>query len=139
MLQLKPHHFAISVEDLEESVDWYSQKLGFKKVQAFRKDDMEVDVAMMELNGINLEIFCFDKSLELPEYRKSLGSDLKVLGMKHFAFEVDNIEEVFQDLREKDVKFIVEPTVGSSGHRFAFFVDPNGIMMELFEKEVYEG
>ena len=136
-LNLTPHHFAISVVNFDETVKWYSEKLGFELVSSFER--LGATIGFMKLGELHLEVFSFDESAPLPDYRKELLTDKKVNGIKHFAFAVDDIKEATNILKNKGVEFIQEPLLGGAGHLYAFFVDLNGIMIELFESEPHKG
>jgi catechol 2,3-dioxygenase-like lactoylglutathione lyase family enzyme len=55
-------------------------------------------------------------------------------GLRHLAFEVDNIDEAIFHLNEYDV--VTEPIRIDefTGKRFTFFTDPDGLPLELYEK-----
>ncbi len=59
-LKLVAHHTAISVSDLDKSVDWYQKMLGFEPMQKFERPDLGAKIAMMRLANYNLELFCFE-------------------------------------------------------------------------------
>lgn len=134
---LRPHHFAITVSNYVETINWYQQKLGFKTESEFERKDLGSKIAFLSLNGIFLEIFYFQDSQDLPEYRKSLISDLKVQGLKHFAFVVKDIKAKVLELKALGVEFVLEPTLGGAGHFYAFFKDNNGTLLELFEESSF--
>lgn len=59
-------------------------------------------------------------------------------GAPHIAFRVDNIDEAKARLEAKGVKFNSEPIrIGDgplSGRSFAYFTDPDGVILEIFEE-----
>lgn len=59
-------------------------------------------------------------------------------GLRHLAFEVDDIERTIEALKKKSV--MTEPIRIDeyTGKRFTFFADPDGLPLELYEKEVYD-
>lgn len=48
---------------------------------------------MLNLNGMILEMFCYKDYIELPKTATSTATDLSVIGTKHFALGVPNIEK----------------------------------------------
>ena len=78
------NHIALSVRDLDRSIAWYSSVFGFQEVKRFDKSDMKI--VWLALGSFQLELF--EGSVEIPEYRKELMSDLRTRGTKHFAFGV---------------------------------------------------
>jgi len=133
LMQLKPHHFAILVSDIEQSIKWYNEILGFRLKKRFERKDVGGQFAFLELNGIEIEIYSVVNSIRQEEYNPSIDS-LSTQGMKHFAFSVKDIVLAVQDLKSRGVKFIKEPTLGSSRQMYAIFLDNSGIMLEVIEE-----
>ena len=126
---MKIHHIAISVRDLEKSSNFYKNIFGFEGEKEFKRKDLGAKVIFLKLNDIHLELWQFDKQIE----NKDNFSNLSILGIKHIAFEVDNIEEKYKELKSKGFK-ISEPKLGASGGRYCFLKDPDGLPIELYEK-----
>jgi glyoxylase I family protein len=125
---MKIHHIAITVKDLERSVVFYKETLGFRQVERFTKPGWDGEAVVLELGGMRLELFAFDNSID----RKDDLSDFKVRGLKHIAFEVDSVQETYKSLKEKGVD-IDEPVNGTTCAWFCFLRDPDGIPLELYE------
>lgn len=134
---LRPHHFAISVADYDETVLRYKEKLDFTLMKEAERDDLGCKIAWLGLNGIILEVFCFRNTQPLPEYRRALSSDLQTQGMKHFAFVVKDIHKKIKELQERGVIFEGVPVVGAGGQMYCFFKDNNGILLEICEEDEY--
>ncbi|MGN7722590.1 SMU1112c/YaeR family gloxylase I-like metalloprotein [Chitinophaga sp. 22620] len=129
MLQLnKVHHIAIICSDYERSKTFYMEVLGFTvQAEIYRaaRDSWKLDLA---LNGNYLiELFSF------PEPPPRVSSP-EARGLRHLAFEVDNVEKAVAALLEKGV--VPEPVRIDefTGKKFAFFTDPDGLPLELYEK-----
>lgn len=129
MLQLnKVHHIAIICSDYERSKTFYTEVLGFTvQAEIYRaaRDSWKLDLA---LNGNYLiELFSF------PEPPPRVSSP-EARGLRHLAFEVDNVEKAVAALLEKGV--VPEPVRIDefTGKKFAFFTDPDGLPLELYEK-----
>ena len=60
-------------------------------------------------------------------------NDIKVRGLRHIAFEVDNLDKTIEDLKLKGLKFS-DIKLGASGHYYSFTNDPNGVALEFYEK-----
>lgn len=129
MLQLnKVHHIAIICSDYERSKTFYTEVLGFAvQAEIYRaaRDSWKLDLA---LNGNYLiELFSF------PEPPPRVSSP-EARGLRHLAFEVDNVEKAVAALLEKGV--VPEPVRIDefTGKKFTFFTDPDGLPLELYEK-----
>ena len=84
---IRINHVGISVPNLEESVDWYVNMLGFEVIDAIdRNPDGPSTIARIRRNGFTIELFGFEDAAPLPEYRRNPGADLRVHGLAHFAF-----------------------------------------------------
>jgi glyoxylase I family protein len=122
------HHIAIICADYELSKHFYTQILGFKIIQenyrAGRKSyklDLEVG------NLYQIELFSFPEPTKRP-------SRPEAAGLRHLAFEVDNIDEAIAAITADGV--VVEPIRIDefTGKRFTFFADPDGLPIEFYEK-----
>lgn len=56
-------------------------------------------------------------------------------GLDHFGFKVQNLEETVASLKSKGAKFVIEPTTTPSGIKIAFIEGPEGIRIELVERD----
>ncbi|MBI2032818.1 MAG: VOC family protein [Candidatus Levybacteria bacterium] len=131
-MKLKVHHIAFTVENLEESINWYEEKLQFKLISKHKSND--VDLAILELGEIRIELFNFgNETKQLPDYRKELMSDLKTIGTKHLCLQTEDLENTIQKLKEKGVDFITDIDNASFGGKYIFFKDCNGILIELIQ------
>lgn len=128
MLFNKVHHIAIICSDYEKSKRFYVDVLGFKIVkETYRKtrESYKLDLA---LNGeYIIELFSFPN----PPNRVS---EPEAQGLRHLAFEVDDVERTSAVLRDQGVA--VEPlrTDEQNGKKFTFFQDPDGLPLEIYEK-----
>lgn len=126
---MKFHHIAISVEDLQESIKFYVDHFGFEIIRKFTKDEWDGSAAILELEDIKLELFHFNDH----EHIDNKPSNLHITGLKHFAFEVEDIETKYEELESKDVD-IDEPKPGTTCSKFCFLRDLNGILIELYQE-----
>lgn len=126
------NHIAISVIDNEESIEFY-KKFGFKEFKKWRAEDESIKIDMLKLNDTVLEIFCYKEYIEIPETAKSTATDLPVIGTKHFALGVENIEQAREFVIKNEIVDNVEIKVGRLGKPYFFIKDPNGILVEIIE------
>jgi len=76
-------------------MSFYKSNFAFSCNEILYDDAYRCKIAILKKDNDILEFFQFQEFRPLPEYRKSLENDLKTLGAKHLAFEVDNIESEF--------------------------------------------
>ena len=127
---MKVHHLAISVRDLEKTVNFYKENFGFKEIQKFTKPEWDGEAVILELGEFQLEIFQFQNYID----KKDNLSDLKVIGIKHISLEVDNVNKKYREFKEKKID-IDEPVKGTTCAWFCFLRDPDGIPIELYESK----
>lgn len=126
------NHVAISVTNKEASVEFY-KKFGFKEFKSWEAEDESIKIEMLKLENTVLEIFCYQENTQLPETAKSIATDLPVIGTKHFALGVENIEEAKKFVLENNICKDVEIKVGRLGKPYFFIADPDGILVEIIE------
>lgn len=117
------NHIAIIVSK-EECLDFY-KKLGFKEVSRQHRPDKNDYLIMMENGSLVLEVFLKDDAplrLCKPE----------AYGCRHIAFDVDNVEEVLETLKDYDCEAIRKT---ETGRRFVFVKDLDNQPVEFLEKE----
>jgi glyoxylase I family protein len=125
----KIHHIAIICSNYHLSKDFYVNKLGFEiKQEIYRKerDSYKLDLA---INGqYVIELFSFPDAPVRPSYPEAQG-------LRHLAFEVEDIEESVRRLNEKDIQTEEIRIDPYTLKRFTFFEDPDGLPLEMYESE----
>jgi glyoxylase I family protein len=128
MLSLnKVHHIAIICSDYEASKKFYTEILGLTIIKETYRQERASYKLDLALNGIyTIELFSFSnppKRSSKPEAR----------GLRHLAFEVNNLEKTVQFLLEN--KTIPEEIRKDeiTGKRFTFIADPDDLPIEFYE------
>jgi glyoxylase I family protein len=122
------HHVAIICSDYNRSKDFYVNILGLKiKNEAYRTErkSYKLDLAVNDLYQI--ELFSFENPAKRP-------SRPEATGLRHLAFEVDDLQIVIDQLQAKGVPTEPIRTDEFTGKRFTFFSDPDGLPLELYER-----
>lgn len=130
-MTFKPHHVALTVNNIDESVKWFQEKLGFEVTHRYKKETGEI--IHIKRDQVRIELFCLGDTRLLPDYRKDLMSDLHTVGTKHLCIEVENLDNTIDALKKKGVEFVTEVDTAGFGGRFIFFKDCNGILIELYQ------
>lgn len=130
---MRINHVGVSVANLEESVDWYVDKLGFELVDPINRDpDSDMTIARVRWDDFDIELFEIKGAAPLPEYRRDPSADLRVHGLAHFAFRVDDALGLLADLEAKGVEVVFGPN--ESDRSIFFFVSDNsGNSFEFIE------
>lgn len=134
-LNLHLHHFGITTQSLEETIQWYSEKLDFTYDYTYEIAALNMKAAFMSLGNFRLEIFEVQNSQPMPQYRHDVAANVGVRGLNHVALAVTDIEDMYHNLNERGIEFVAEITEipNSNGERYTFFKDNNGVLIELFQ------
>lgn len=141
----KAHHMGLQVADLDRSVAFYRDVLGFAVVFAWNPQadyirtlvgypDADIHAAVLRLPGSEVV-------LELLEYRNVERTPIDTRtanpGTAHIAFFVDDLDTLYTDLVARGVRSVsapVTPTIGpNEGGRAVYLMDPDGIRVELIQ------
>lgn len=133
-LNLAPHHVAISVTEINQSIDFY-EKLGFKKVHYFESEDSKVKIAHLKLNELFLEIFEFsDNEGSLKYSQDKAGADS--IGVKHLALKTDDIYKTLSLMIEAGLAGeSTEVVMGRTNVLYFFIRDPDNIWVEIVQDD----
>jgi glyoxylase I family protein len=122
------HHIAIICSDYPKSKHFYTEILGFKIMNEVYREERGSYKLDLEVGGhYQVELFSFPDPPARP-------SRPEAAGLRHIAFEVDDIAAAVAGITNKGVT--VEPirTDEFTGKRFTFFADPDDLPIELYEK-----
>ena len=121
------HHIAIICSDYDKSKHFYTDILGFeieREVYRSERDSYKLDLS---LNGqYIIELFSFPSPPKRPSRPESTG-------LRHIAFQVDNIEPAIAQLRKKGIVTEAVRVDEFTGKKFTFFADPDDLPIELYE------
>ncbi|MDB5031424.1 VOC family protein [Mucilaginibacter sp.] len=122
------HHIAIICSDYTVSKHFYTVVLGFKILaEVYRAERKSYKLDLEVGNQYQIELFSFPDPTKRP-------SRPEAAGLRHIAFEVDNIDEAIAAITAYNV--VVEPIRIDefTGKRFTFFADPDGLPIEFYER-----
>ena len=128
MLLNKIHHIAIICSDYARSKAFYTEILGLRiirEVYRYARQSYKLDLALNDQYVI--ELFSFPSPPPRP-------SRPEAVGLRHLAFEVDDLDAVVTHLQQHGLE--VEPirTDEFTEKRFTFTADPDGLPIEFYEK-----
>ena len=133
---VKALHTGISVSDMERSLKWYSDVLGFEPTgKDFYAPPLGARIAFIRgLGGYEIELFQYDAPKAIPEDRKTPNTDLQTIGTKHAAFETDDMAALKAHFVACGVDIAHEVTM--CGESVMFIRDPDGVLVELIQPPV---
>jgi lactoylglutathione lyase len=120
-------HTSIFVNNMDESIDFYTKKLGLKLLDGPYHYPGNADMAFVGNNWDSYIELVYDLE-EHPPYQ--IGNRYE-----HLAIESDGeLEPYIAQLRERGVKILKDVYKSPGGTRsIAFVEDPNGIPVEVLE------
>jgi catechol 2,3-dioxygenase-like lactoylglutathione lyase family enzyme len=141
MADYRPSHFGLCVSDLERSLRFYCDGLGFERVHDFELDS---DTApgldrALEVPGRTRLVSQFIKndtmSIELLHYLEPgvEGEPAKARnqrGLTHLSFDVDDVDTAALHLVACGGT-VLDDTRASVGVEILFLADPDGVRVEL--------
>ena len=134
---IEPRLVALSVADLDATISWYQDNLGFRLKE--RKDfpQASLRIAFMESNGFELEVVEDKKSVPLAAIQKQLPSaddQAKLQGFVKLAFTVDDLTGLASRMKSNGVRFQMGLTKSSREPGVTFFIvrDNDGNWLQFF-------
>jgi catechol 2,3-dioxygenase-like lactoylglutathione lyase family enzyme len=120
-------HIAITVQDMAQSLKFYTEALGFKKIFEINNpaDDSPWIVYLSVAKGQFVELF-YNGSVPNP-WRPEL------IGFNHLCFEVDDIDAAAKKVLDAGYEMDKMPNMGCDNNYQAWTKDPNGIRIELMK------
>jgi glyoxylase I family protein len=121
------HHVAIIASDYGRSKNFYTEVLGLHVLaEAYRKERDSWKLDLRVSDGVQIELFSFPS----PPPRVSRP---EACGLRHLAFVVADIAQAIEHLRGHSIEVEAIRVDEYTGKRFAFFADPDGLPLELYE------
>ncbi len=137
-------HIGICVSDLERSLRFYGDGLGFELVASHRVgaefaslmelDAVAVESRMLARDGVTIELLAF---VHPPPFGSRDRRPMNQLGLTHLSVRVDDVEAVAGTIARLGGE-VVRSTrtrleAGSSPLEFVYCTDPDGVRIELMD------
>jgi methylmalonyl-CoA/ethylmalonyl-CoA epimerase len=125
-------HIGIAVKNLEESIKYFENVLGFKCYSIEEVPEQKVKTAFFMVGQTKIEL------LESTDPEGSIGKfiEKKGEGIHHLAFATKNLEGALTEVESKGVQLIDKtPRKGAEGLHIAFLHPKStfGVLTELCE------
>ena len=118
-------HVAIKVKDVDKSLDFYVNRLGFPEMFRLNRDGRLWIVYIRLTDSQFLEVF--------PEAENDRAPGWNANGLNHVCLEVEDIDATLVDLARRGIPLIREKSLGADGNYQAWLEDPDGNRIELMQ------
>jgi catechol 2,3-dioxygenase-like lactoylglutathione lyase family enzyme len=140
-------HYSFTVSNMEAALHFFCELLGLKASPIMEVDNPNVQKivgfpdALLRVSIVKIP---GGSKIELIQYLrpegKSIDSSSCNPGAAHIAFQVDDIQGMYQDLSQKGISFINPPVWapgndGTGTWGVAYFKGPDGITIEIIERK----
>lgn len=123
----KIHHVAVICSNYGVSKHFYTEVLGLEIIhEEYREHRQSYKLDLLVGKDAQIELFSFPN----PPPRVSRP---EASGLRHLAFEVDDVPAVLETLAAGGVHTEEVRLDEITGKRFAFFFDPDGLPLEIYE------
>jgi catechol 2,3-dioxygenase-like lactoylglutathione lyase family enzyme len=137
---LRMDHVALSVRDMERTIAFYRDTIGFEPVfdrvftepiaRLIGEPAVEVRIVHLRLGEAVLELFDYRTPAGRPRPEGQRQCDL---GLTHIGFLVDDFAATHARLLERGVRFLSEPVLVRPGVTVAYFFGAEGEVCEMRE------
>ena len=122
------HHVAIICSNYNRSNKFYVEVLKFPIIQeTFRAARNSYKLDLRVGDNAQIELFSFPNPPERPSKPESCG-------LRHLAFQVDDVEETVFYLKSKGVEVENIRVDEITNKKFTFFKDPDNLPLEIYER-----
>ena len=119
-------HIHLRSPDPEATARYYERMFGAEVIRTMQQGKPRID---LKLGGANIFIapVASDSGVNPPPVTPYQGLD-------HFGLSVSGIDAIVADLKSKGAVFTMEPTTIRPGVRIAFLRGPEGVSIELLDR-----
>ena len=129
-MNIKATHVGISVGNMDEAIKWWQDLFGFELISRDTYDFLDnMEITFIRKGDFDIELFCSPKSRALDAL---YDSDNTVIGTKHVAFEIDDMDAALERIAALNVH--VNFTTEMEGDCVCFIADPWGTPVELIAR-----
>jgi lactoylglutathione lyase len=120
-------HIHLRTANPEGMAQWFEKMLGAEVKRSMQQGKERID---LKLGGANIFI------APVAEGEKvNAAPTIPYRGLDHFGLSVSGIDEIAAELKSKGVEFTKEPTTVRPGVRICFIKAPEGVSIELLDRD----
>ncbi len=134
---LSLHNLAFSVSDIEETIQWYGDILGFKVLNrtTFLAMGAQVQIAFLQNADVRLEVLQAPGGFRINEMFADAPAHLLPIGNKVLVLQVNDLHTATLELEEKGVTFAWKEVDLSGNGPFSTMIrDSDGNFINIFQR-----
>jgi lactoylglutathione lyase len=120
-------HIHLRTPNPEGMAQWFEKMLGAEVKRSMQQGKERID---LKLGGANIFLAPVG-----PDEKVNAAPAIPYRGIDHFGLAVSGIDEIAADLKSKGVEFTREPTTVRPGVRICFIKAPEGVSIELLDRD----
>jgi lactoylglutathione lyase len=121
---MKFYHLGIKARDAEESLRFYCDVLGLRKIET---------VSILGKNFYFVGNDTFQIEIEPGNPGDTQADASTMTGLNHISLVVDDIQDLARSLTEKGVKPLFEPLQPRPDRWTTFVKDPDGVLIQIIQ------
>jgi lactoylglutathione lyase len=119
-------HIHLRSTNPEATAQWYERMLGAEVLRTMQEGKPRID---LKIGGADVFI-----APVTPGDGVNSPPTTPYQGLDHFGLSVSGIDAIAADLKAKGVEFTKEPTTARPGVRICFIRGPEGVSIELLDR-----
>lgn len=120
-------HMHLRTPDVEAMAQWFERMFGAEILRTTQQGAPRIDI---RLGGVDIFL-----APVKPGEAVNAPPVTPYQGLEHFGLRVKDIDGIAADLKAKGAEFTMEPNVPRPGLKICFIRGPQGISIELLERD----
>jgi methylmalonyl-CoA/ethylmalonyl-CoA epimerase len=128
---IKMHHIAIAVPDIDEALEFWQNALGLELDHVEEVPSQKAQVGFLPVGDCEVELV----RPTVDDTGVARFLEKKGAGLHHICLEVDDLEAMIHQLKEKGIQMIDDEPKVLEGRKLAFIhpKSSTGVLVELYQ------
>lgn len=132
---LEAYFSAIIVSDIEVSINWYKDILGFDIENKIESEERGFKQSNLKRGSVHIELIELNKAVSLKEIIPEYNNKTRIVGLFKIGFHIRHFDKWMDHLATRKVDKHGDIVSDSkTGKRMIIITDPDGNRIQLFEK-----
>lgn len=132
---LEAYFSAMIVSDLDSSINWYSNILGFEIVNKVESKERRFKQSNLKKGNALIELIELDNAVYPEDVVPNYNNKTRIVGFFKTGFLVSDFDKWIDHLTNEKVDFHGNIVMDdSTGKRMVIIIDPDGNRIQIFEK-----